>query len=125
MALSTLTDQAMVAGRTVSYVFWKNILISLLKLPLPVFIFRHLEGFGIFTAIGLATAVGVLLALLRFLPGVFRGYFFRPVIGRDVLGPVFPFTLGNYLTSLFNSAIGFVFPLLVLMDAFPTTTPIR
>lgn len=113
-ALSILADQSLVAGRAASYVFWKNTLISLLKLPLPVFLFRHLGGFGIFAATGLATAAGVLLALLRFLPGVFREYFFRPVFGYDVLGPVFSFTLGNYLASLFNSAIGFVLPLLVL-----------
>jgi len=113
-ALSTLVDQALIAGRATSYVFWKNTLISLLKLPLPVFFFRHLGGFGIFATTGLATVAGVLLALLRFLPAVFRGYFFRPVIGGDVLRPVFPFASGNYLASLFNSAVGFVFPLLVL-----------
>lgn len=42
------------------------------------------------------------------------GYLPRPVIGWGVLRPVFSFAFGNCLASLFNSAAGFIFPLMVL-----------
>lgn len=114
IGLSGLVDQALVAGRASRYVFLKNVLISILKLPLPILIFSYLGEFGIFAATGLATVAGILLAASWFLPILYRGYRPLPTIRFDLLRPMLSYTLGNYLVALFSSVTSFVFPLMVL-----------
>ena len=112
--LSALTDQSLVAGRSARFVFWKNIIISLLKLPLPVFIFAHLRGYGIFAGTGTAILTGVLLSCFFFLPLVYRGYFPRPVWAGDMMKQMLPYSFGNYMANLLNGTPSIIYPLMVL-----------
>jgi O-antigen/teichoic acid export membrane protein len=113
-ALSALIDQALVAGRSARYVFWRNTVISLTKLPLPVLAFSQLNGYGIFAGTGAAVAAGVLLAWFMFLPSVYRGYRLRPAQAGYVVKQMLPYSLGNYMANLLNSTPGLIYPLLVL-----------
>ena len=118
-ALSTLADQALVAGRSTRYVFWKNTIISLLKLPLPVLVLARLNGYGIFAGTGVAVAAGVLLAWFMFLPSVYPGYCPRPAWVGGAVKQMLPYSFANYLANLLNSAPGFVYPLMVLNTLGP------
>ena len=67
-ALSLVTDQALLASRSARFVFWKNFVVCLLKLPLPVLVFRSYDGYGVFAGTGVATWVGIMLSWSCFLP---------------------------------------------------------
>ncbi|MEM3485437.1 MAG: hypothetical protein QXI12_07415 [Candidatus Methanomethyliaceae archaeon] len=112
--VSGLLDSAFVAQRACRYIFWKNALVSVLKLPLPLFVFLRLGGFGIFVSAGLSTAVGVTVALYVFMKRAYLDYRVKPGISRDLVRIVLPFSISNYLATLFNNATGFIFPLMVL-----------
>ncbi|MCL4439165.1 MAG: lipopolysaccharide biosynthesis protein [Firmicutes bacterium] len=111
---SALTDCSLVARRTARYVFWKNTVTCLLKLPLPVFIFAHLRGYGIFAGTGAATLVGLLLSWFWFLPSVYRGYSPYPVWPGDMVKKILPYSFGNYLAGMLNSLPGLVYPIMAL-----------
>lgn len=112
--LSSLIDQSFIAVRTSNYVFWKNLLAGLLKLPLPVLVFASLKGFGIFTGIGTAFLIAIVVALFLFIPKVYKGYFPRLAWDREMLKQVLPFSFTNYLSGLLNNIPTFIYPLLIL-----------
>ena len=111
---SGLTDGSLIAGRSTRYVLFKNTLVSILKIPLPIFIFAHLEGFGIFAGNGVSFAVAVLTAWLLYLPKVYKGYLPRPVIAKDILQKVLPYSFANYMANMLNLSPQFIYPLMVL-----------
>lgn len=112
--LSSLIDQVLVAGRASRYVFLKNTCVCILKLPLPVLVLGNLNGFGIYTSIGLSTLAGVLLALYYFLPSLYPSYRTLPMIRINLLQPLLRYATGNYLAFLFGNIYGFFLPLMVL-----------
>ncbi|MGI6078513.1 MAG: lipopolysaccharide biosynthesis protein [Fastidiosipilaceae bacterium] len=114
IALSNLIDHSFVAARTANYVFWKNLIANLIKLPLPVFVFASLKGFGIFAGIGVAFFITIALALFLFLPKVYKGYSPRPAWDSGMLKQVLPFSFTNYLSGLLNSVPTFIYPLMIL-----------
>jgi len=114
IALSGLVDQSFIAARTSNYVFFKNLLASLLKLPLPVLVFASLKGFGIFAGAGTAFLIAIALSLFLFLPKVYDDYFPRPMWDRGMLKQVLPFSFTNYLSGLLSSVPTFIYPLIIL-----------
>ncbi len=111
---SFLTDQALIAGRSARFVFWKNTLVSLFKLPLPVLVFAWLNGYGIFAGTGAAVVAGVLLAWFVFLPSVYRGYYPRPAWAGIIMKQMLPYSFANNLANLLVDTTSFVYPLMVL-----------
>ncbi len=114
IALSFLVDQSFIAARTSIYVFFKNLLASLLKLPLPVLVFASLKGFGIFAGVGTAFIVSIVVSIFLFLPQVYSGYFPQPSWDRKLLKQVLPFSFINYLSGLLNNVPTFIYPLMIL-----------
>jgi len=114
IALSSLVDQSFIAARTSRYVFIKNFMASILKLPLPGIVFMSLKGFGIFAGIGTAFLIAITLSLFVFLPKVYKAYFPRPVWDKEMLKQILPFSFINYLSGLINSVPTFIYPLMVL-----------
>lgn len=112
--LSGLTDSSLIAARASKYVLFKNTLVSILKIPLSIFIFAYLEGFGIFAGNGISVAVAVLTAWSLFLPKVYKKYLPRPVIVKDILQKVLPYSFANYMANMLNLSPQFIYPLMVL-----------
>ena len=113
-ALSNLTDGSIIAGRVAKYVFWKNTIISVLKIPLPLLMFAHFDGFGIFAGMGTSFIVGVLISWFFFLPKAYKGYYPRPVIAKSIMQKVLPYSFANYMANLLNLSPQFIYPLMVL-----------
>jgi len=113
-ALSIVTDQALVARRSANFVFGKNLSICLLKLPLPILVLAHLEGYGIFAATGIAILIGMILSWFAFLPRVYKGYFPRTVMAFNHLKEMLAFSFSNYLAGILQSGPGLIYPFLVL-----------
>jgi hypothetical protein len=112
--LSGLVDQSFIAARTSNYVFWKNLIASLLKLSLPILVFASLERFWDFAGSGTAFLIAIAIALFLFLPKVYNGYFPRPMWDSEMLKQVLPFSFTNYLSGLLNSVPTFIYPLMIL-----------
>lgn len=112
--LSGITDGSLIAGRVSKYVFWKNTLISIIKLPLPMFVFTSLGGFGIFAGTGASVVAGLIVSWLLFLPRVYKGYFPRPVLEIAMMRRVLPYSFANYMANLLNLSPQFIYPLMVL-----------
>lgn len=119
MALSSLVDMALVAGRSARYVFFKNTFSSLVKLPLPVLAFAFMGGYGIFTGTGIGFVAAILLAWFFFLPSIYKGYFPRPAFKKDLVQRVLPYSFANYLANLLTTAPGFIYPLMVINTLGP------
>lgn len=113
-SLSTLTDNSLVAGRAAIYIFFKNIIISMIKLPLPIFVFASLNGFGIFAGSGAAFLIGTILAWLLFLPRIYIKYFPRLVLEKKIIQDMLPYSFANYISNLLTFAPQYIFPLMVL-----------
>jgi O-antigen/teichoic acid export membrane protein len=114
ITLSGLVDQSFIAARTSYYVFWKNLIACLSKLPLPVLVFASLKGFGIFAGVGTAFIIAIAVSLFLFLPQVYGGYFPLPSWDRKLLKQVLPFSFINYLSGLLNNVPTFIYPLMIL-----------
>jgi O-antigen/teichoic acid export membrane protein len=114
IALSNLVDQSFVAARKSNYVFYKNLLASLLKIPLPILVFASLRGFGIFAGAGTAFLIAIALSLFLFLPKVYGNFFPRPMWDSWMLKQVLPFSFTNYLSGLINNVPTFIYPLMIL-----------
>lgn len=112
--LSSLVDQSLIAGRAARYVFIKNLLSSLIKLPLPILVFGIYQGYGIYFSVGISLLFGVLLGWFKFLPAVFGGYSPRVIFKKKLMYNMMPFAFSSYISNLFNQTPGFVYPLFVL-----------
>ena len=112
--LSTLTDQSLIAARSANRVFYKNTIISLIKIPLPVYAFSVLAGMGIFVGTGVGIVAGVLLSWFLFLTSVYPGYRLFPTFQKDMMSKLLPYSFANYLANLLNGAPAFIYPLMVL-----------
>ncbi len=111
---SILTDNSLIGGRSAQYVVLKNVISSVAKIPIPVFIFPFLNGVGIFVGTGIAIFFGCVYAWVFFLPKVFLGFYPRfPSSFKFILG-IMPYSFGNYLVNLFNVSMQYIYPIMVL-----------
>jgi O-antigen/teichoic acid export membrane protein len=113
-AIFAVADQSLIAGRAAKFVFWKTVIFSALKLPLPVVVFAALGGFGIFAGTGVSMLVALLVTWFIFMPRVFKNYCPGPSFSKELLSRILPFSFSNYLAGLLSTAAVYVFPLIIL-----------
>lgn len=114
ITVSNLCDYSFIAQRLARYTFLKNLIVSLAKIPLPILVFSALGGYGIFLGCGVAVVMAVIVSFVLFLPRAYPRSAFDGGVDFYLAYRALPFSLGNYLASLFNQAIGSVLPLIVL-----------
>jgi len=71
---SGLIDSSFIAQRVCKYIFIKNILASLIRIPLPFIFFLGIGGYGIFFSFGLATFACIVVAFLWFTPVAYPAF---------------------------------------------------
>jgi O-antigen/teichoic acid export membrane protein len=113
-AIFSIQDQSLIAGCEAKYVFWKNALSSIIKLPLPVIAFAWLGGYGIYAGTEVAILAAMLLTWFVFMPRVYPNYSPRFLLSWKLIAGILPYSFCNYLASLLNAAPSYVFPLLIL-----------
>lgn len=112
--VSILTDSAFIACRITRYVFQKNILISALKIPIPIVLFYSFKGFGIFAGIGTAVIIGTLVTCVFYLPKAYNGFCMRPWLDKGSIKKILPYSLSNYVANLTNTAPQYIYPIMIL-----------
>jgi O-antigen/teichoic acid export membrane protein len=97
-AASAMFDSMFVAERTAQVLFYKNILVSTVKLFLPL-VFIPGGFMGLFLATALALFVGTIYSAFH---AYRRGIRMRSTINHPMLKEVRKFTLGNYIAGIFG-----------------------
>lgn len=113
-SMSTILDYSLIAGRASQYVFQKNLIVTLFKLTLPIFVFSFIEGFGIFVGMKAALIIGTIYAWAMFLPRVYENYRFYPTLRSDGLKKLLKYSFANYSANLISSTPSYIYPLMVL-----------
>ena len=114
LTMSNITDLAIIAGLSSKYLLAKNLLVCILKIPLPIYLFSYLQGEGIYVSIGVAILSGEILSIFYYMPKVYMNY--RPQFKwrKDIILKVLPFSFGNYIAGTLNSAPGLIYPIMVV-----------
>jgi O-antigen/teichoic acid export membrane protein len=112
--LSLLIESAFLAKRRAGFTLSKNIIFSLLKLPLPVLLARYFQAFGVVASWGVALAVGLAVAILLFLPRVQERYRPVPALNLTLVKNMWRYSGGNYLVNLLSFAPVYLLPLIVV-----------
>ena len=125
-AFGMVLDQAAIAARRADLFFWRIVMFSITKIPLPVFFviwFKDPLGgvMGIYLSWSIAYGITVLVAGFLFLPRVIPGYRPRPRFSRRRLRPMFAFTMGNWSATMIGSAGGLLLPLIII-NALPAAS---
>jgi len=121
-------DQAAVAARRADLYFWRIVIFSATKIPLPVVFalwlgdaLLRIRVLGIYMSWSIAFGVSVLVAAFVFLPRVIPGYRPRPRFSRKRLRPMFTFSIGNWAAAVIGSAGSLLLPLVIINTLRPAT----
>jgi len=109
-SLNAIAENVFIAYRSAKYVLIKNIVWSIIKLILPLFLITW-GAYGIFTSVGIANAIAFLLSFI-FLTRRFN-YFLKLIINSSVLKRMFRFSLGSYLAGFIGGLPAMVLPIII------------
>ncbi len=119
--LSHLMDSTFLAVRRAEFTLFKNIIFSLLKIPLPILFVLFFYTFGIVASWGIATGVALVVSLILFLPKVQNQYRPVPTIKLSLIRNIGQYSSGNYLATLLATAPVLLLPLMVVNILGPTS----
>ena len=125
-AFGPVLDQAAIALRRADLFAIRVVLLSVIKVPLPILFvtaFATVLGgtLGVYMSWSLSFAVSVIVVGLVLLPRVIPGYRPRPRLSRRRLRPMFRFSVGNWLAGLIGSAGSLLLTLLII-NTLPQAT---
>jgi O-antigen/teichoic acid export membrane protein len=112
--LSGTMDFVFIARRRAEFVFTKNAIFSVLKIPLPILLVLFFRAFGIVSSWGIAIGIALVISLFFFLPRVQNGYRAVPWVNWGIIRNIWRYSAGNYLASLFAAASSFILPIMVV-----------
>ncbi|HVF68967.1 MAG TPA: DapH/DapD/GlmU-related protein [Xanthomonadales bacterium] len=118
-SIDFLMESIFLALRSAKYVFLKNLLVSVLKIALPVF-FVGFGAIGIFIAWALALSSGLIIAFI-----VLRKKFklrFIPKFQKKILTGMVSYSFINYLVGLLGITPALILPILITNYINPQTT---
>lgn len=114
-----LMESVFLALRSAKFVFLKNILVSILKIALPV-LFVGFGAVGIFISWALALTSGLIVAFIVLMRKF--SFKFSPKYNKEVLKGMISFSFINYLVGLLGIAPALVLPVLITNFLGPETT---
>ncbi len=118
-SIDFLMESIFIAMRSAKYIFLKNVLVSMLKISLPVF-FVGYGAIGIFIAWALALSSGLIVAFY-----VLRKKFnfkLSSKFNKESLKGMISFSFINYLVGLLGIAPALILPILITNYINPETT---
>ncbi len=125
-AFGPVLDQAAIALRRADLFAIRVVLLSVIKVPLPILFvtaFATVLGgtLGVYMSWSLSFAISVIVVAFVLLPRVIPGYRPRPRLSRRRLRPMFRFSVGNWLAGLIGSAGSLLLTLLII-NTLPKAT---
>jgi len=112
--LTTSVDAILIAKRRAEFVLFKNSLISLLKLALPVVLVNYFHVFGIAGSWGISMSLITAIALLFLIPRIVQHY--RPAfqLHAATISRHWRYSAGNYIAALSGQAPALILPIMTL-----------
>src|SRR6266404_4099103 len=119
ITIDFFTESIFLAFRTGKYIFFKNVLVSISKIALPVF-FVSMGAMGIFSS----WAIAISSALLISSGVLIRNFAFRftSIFPREKLSMMMGFSMINFLVGLLGIAPGLILPVLITNAINPQTS---
>ena len=114
LIFSRLLDATFIAKRKAEFTIAKNVIFSLLRIPLPIGFILFFHAFGIVASWGVAIGVALVISLFYFLPRVQKPYKLLPTLNLPLLKAVWRYSSGSYLANLLTGSPVFLLPLIVL-----------
>lgn len=114
LTFSEMMGAIFIANRRAEFVLSKNAIFSLLKIPLPIIMVLLSPAFGIVASWGNAIGVALVISLFLFLPRVQNVYKPMPKLSLGIIGNMWKYSAGSYLTSLFTTAPEMVLPIMIV-----------
>jgi len=111
---SCLLNCVFIGKRRAEFVMSNDVILSLLKIPIPILLAASLHAFGIVASWGIAAAVALTVSLLLFIPRAQDRY--QPAVRLDVAGlkGIWSFSAAYYLFSLFSMSPNFILPIMIV-----------
>lgn len=110
-SLNNLVDSIFTAYRSTFYVLLKNIIISVLKCILPI-IFLEIGGFGIFSAVGTAILISLLVGY--YILHSKYNYSFKLSFNKEIIRNISKYSFLNYLVVIINMLPSLILPILII-----------
>jgi O-antigen/teichoic acid export membrane protein len=112
--LSGTIGSIFIAKRRAEFNLAKNIIISLLKIPLPILLVLFFHAFGIVSSWGIAAGIAVAICLFFFLPRVQDSYKPVPNLNLNIVKNIWKYSMGNYFASILASTPSFILPIMIV-----------
>lgn len=107
---NTLAESIFTAFRSSKYILFKNILLSITKVILPIFFVTY-SVYGIYSAIGIAQFVAFIISII-FLKSFFK-YHLKPSINLKLIKMMANYSFGNFIATFLNTFPTLFLPILV------------
>ncbi len=114
LTFSSVLDGVFIANRKVQFVFFRILIMLLIRLPLPVLLVPFFHAFGIAASWSIGLAVAVFISVFLFIPMVQRGYKPVPKINLKIMGKIWRYSIGNYVAVILNQAPTLILPIMVV-----------
>lgn len=114
LAFRALIDAVFVARRKAKFVFYRESIQQLLKLPLVVLMAVFFHAFGIAVSWGIPVVATVVISFLVFLPKVQDHYKPRPILNVRISSDIWRYSVGSYLAGIFKASPTLVLPIMVV-----------
>lgn len=108
--LNSITDSVFISYRDTRFILLTNTIQSLVKLSMPVFMVTW-GAFGIFYSYMISVEASLFISVV-FLVILFA-YRFWPEMDRKMIGKMWKYSFGNYISAFFSSIPGLVLPILI------------
>jgi O-antigen/teichoic acid export membrane protein len=121
-AVSNVVSQIFVAYRAARFTLLCSVILSVLRIPLPILFAARWGAFGVFISLGIAMAGVLAVALVWLLPAVQTGYFPRVRLHVKILDGLIAYSLVNQVAGLLSQASQMILPIIVLNVLGPSAS---
>jgi len=104
---------AFIALRNTKFSFIQNATYQSLKIPLSI-IFVGFGVLGIFSSVGVAILIALIISIFFSLPKLLPEYRLRFTIKRKVINEILHFSFGNYIADIFYNIPSMILPILIV-----------
>ena len=119
VSVDFVMESIFLALRSAKYIFLKNMIVSVLKIALPIF-FIGFGAMGVFIAWALALSSAIVVSFYILIKKF--GFVFIPKLKKSVLSEMISFSFINYLVGLLGITPGLILPILITNYINPETT---
>lgn len=112
--LFLIINSIFTALRDTKFVLFQNVLVNLLRIPLPFFLVFMLSGYSIFASYSLSMAITIIFSLIILSKNVLPGYKPQIHFNKRIISEIMQFSAGSYVSTVFGNLPPLIIPLIIL-----------